>query len=75
MTNVLNNFVEDESYFYQKNSFNINYFEIGPFPTEKNLSIDLCDFFFKNVPLVGIKSGNYKTSADLYNFKIVFISS
>ena len=71
MTNILHNFVEDASYFYQKNSFNINYFQIGPFGSEKSCSIDLCDFFFKKVPLVRSKSSNNKLGNGLYNYKIV----
>ena len=71
MTNILNNFVEDSSYFYHKNSFKINYFLIGPFTSEKTLSIDICDFFFKKIKLQSIKSGNHKINSNLFNFKIV----
>ncbi len=71
MTNILNNFVEDSSYFYHKNSFNINSFEIGPFESHKNCSIELCDFFFKSIQILHSNISNQKCGENLYIFKMV----
>ena len=70
MTNILNNFVEDSSYFYHKNSFNINYFLIGPFASKKNCSFELCDFFFKPIRFNKTNSSNV-TCGSNFNFRIV----
>jgi len=51
MTNILNNFVSDSTYFFQQNSFFINYFKIGPFQSDRNIDISLCDFFFKKLKI------------------------
>jgi len=69
MTNILKNFVEDSSYFYQKNSFMINYFEIGPFASQKNCRIVLNDFFYKKINLDNIKTSNVQTNG-LYHFRM-----
>ena len=72
MTNILNNFVEDPSYFYQKNCFKINSFQIGPFPSTKDLNINICDFFFKKISLQIVKAGNHKNESNLFNYRIVY---
>ena len=43
-TNILKNFINDDSYFITPNIFQLNFIKIGPFSSEKMLSIKINDF-------------------------------
>ena len=43
-TNILKNFINDDSYFITPNTFYLNYIKIGPFASEKMLEIKINDF-------------------------------
>ena len=43
-TNILKNFISDDSYFITSNTFFLNFIKIGPFSSEKTLDIKINDF-------------------------------
>ena len=43
-TNILLNFINDNSYFITPNKFFLNFIKIGPFSSEKMLEIKINDF-------------------------------
>jgi len=47
-TNIINNFINDMSYFITPNSFYLNSIKIGPFTTSKSLNVTVKDFLNSN---------------------------
>lgn len=47
-TNMIKNYVNDNSYFVTPNSFHLNSIKIGPFTSSKNLEIAVQDFLQTN---------------------------
>ena len=43
-TNILRNFINDDSYFITPNTFFLNFIKIGPFSSKKTLNIKINDF-------------------------------
>ncbi len=43
-TNILKNFINDDTYFITPNTFFLNFIKIGPFSSEKILDIKINDF-------------------------------
>lgn len=74
-TNIIKNFVNDQSYFISPNEFWLKYIRVGPFTSDQMLNIKICDFVFNNINLNNSTKRNEKLDIDgkIYNyFKIEF---
>ena len=49
-TNIINNFINDSSYFVTKNKFKLKSIEIGPLKNTSMPKIKMCDFLFNIIP-------------------------
>jgi len=75
--NILKNFEEDNSYFFTPNQFYLSSIKIGPFTTEKKLTINSNDFMNTALKLKSTqrfeKIGNEHYTITVSILSIIFI--
>ena len=64
-TNMIKNFMKDQSYFVSPNSFYLNYIQIGPFTSKKILDIKIQDFLSTNFK--GVQKDLYRVEKLVIN--------
>jgi hypothetical protein len=73
-TNIINNYLTDDSYFKTKNSFVLKYLKIGPFSSAKMMKVELSSLVDKDLEFPYREHQIKKVSEDNYYFILKFNS-
>jgi hypothetical protein len=70
-TNIVQNFINDNSYFIHPNEFSLNFIKIGPFSSSKNLNISIVDFMSSKLKF-NEKNGKIVKEKNEFYYLLVF---